>query len=327
MLNKEFLNQPKIDLHCHLDGSMTLESISKLCGREVSLSEVQVSKQCGSLAEYLEKFDLPVACIQTREGLKHAAFDFLMDLQKDHVKYVEVRFAPQLSTVQGLSCKEIMEAVLDGLKDAGESCGIYYEVIACMMSHHTEETNLQMLEECREFLGEGLCAVDLAGDEAGFPRRPFYPLFEKAKNMGYPFTIHSGECGNVEHIRMAAEWGAARIGHGIAMMGHPDVQKLLAQKHIGVEMCPISNYQTRALQAEAFYPIREFAKAGIPVTINTDNRLVSNTSIQKEMIFLHEKFGITEEELKQYQKNAIETAFCDDAVKQELWKLLVEKNI
>lgn len=322
MIEETILKMPKIDLHCHLDGSMTLESLRSLLGREVSLSEVQVQEKCQSLAEYLQKFDLPLECIQTAEGLKAASKGFLLDLQADHVQYVEVRFAPQLSTTQSLSCKKVMEAVLDGLEEAKSICGIEYQVIACMMSHHDEETNLQMLKACREFLGEGLCAIDLAGNEADFPRKKFSALFETAKKMDYPFTIHAGECGDVNNIVAAAEFGAKRIGHGIAMMGNSEVQKLLARKRIGVEMCPVSNYQTKALQPGQIYPIREFADSGILVTVNTDNRMVSNTSIVKEMQFLNEAFGITEEELTQYQLNAVETAFCDDAVKHRLWKAL-----
>ena len=322
MFEKEILNMPKIDLHCHLDGSMTQKGIEKILEREVGISELQVSSECRSLAEYLEKFDLPLECIQTPEGLKESSKEFLLNLQGDNVKYVEVRFAPQLSTTRGMNCTTVMEAVLEGLKAAKEQCGIYYQVIACMMRHHSEETNLSMLKECREFLGEGLCAVDLAGDEAGFPTRNFYELFQCAKKLDYPFTIHAGECGSVQSILDAVEMGAGRIGHGIAMKGIPEVQKELAKKHIGVEMCPISNYQTKALRPGEVYPIREFANAGVPVTVNTDNRTVSNTSLGKEMKFLWEQFGISVEELYQYQKNALEAAFCDELMKHEVWKSL-----
>ena len=321
MLEKTFLTMPKIDLHCHLDGSMTQKSIIDILGRDVALSEVQVSDECTSLAEYLSKFDAMMECIQTEENLKKAAKEFLLGLQADNVKYVEARFAPALSINQGLSYKQVMEAVLDGLKEASAECGIMYQVIACCMRHHSEETNMAMLKECREYLGEGLCAVDLAGDEAAFPTKKFYNLFEYARQVGYPFTIHSGECGDVNNILLAAEWGAKRIGHGIAMMRNKEVMKVVADKRMGVEMCPISNYQTKALAPDGVYPIREFAKAGILATINTDNRLVSNTSITKEMEFLNEQFGITEEELLQYQKNAIEVAFCNEFTKHELWKL------
>lgn len=317
----EILTMPKIDLHCHLDGSMTLQSVETLLERDVQMSELRVSKDCKSLAEYLQKFDLPLECLQTPEDLKLSAKEFLLSLQKDNVKYVEVRFAPQLSTSQGMNCGQVMEAVLAGLEEGKVQCGIHSEVIVCMMRHHQEQTNLQMLKECREFLGEGLCAVDLAGDEAGFPTKNFYELFQAAKKLDYPFTIHAGECGDVNSILHAVEFGARRIGHGIAMTGHPEIQKMFAKKRIGVEMCPISNYQTKAVKQGQYYPIREFAANDVLVTVNTDNRTVSNTSMEKEMQFLQQQFDVTLEELLHYQKNAIELAFCDDAVKHHLWKM------
>ena len=322
MLEKDFLNRPKIDLHCHLDGSLVLKSMSEILGREVLEKEIQVSDNCTSLAEYLQKFDLPISCIQTEAGLKKSAKDFLLNLQKDHVKYIEARFAPFFSCGEGLSYRQVMESVLDGFKEASEECGILYQVIACNMRHLDEETNIRMMRECREFLGEGLCAIDLAGDEAGMPNALFGNLFAEAKRLDYPYTIHAGECGSVQSILDAVEMGAKRIGHGIAMMGNLEVQKVLAGKGIGVEMCPVSNYQTKALQPEDVYPIREFAKTGVMVTVNTDNRTVSNTSITKEMEFLNERFGILEEELYLYQMNAVDVAFCDEAMKHEIWKAL-----
>ena len=322
MLEKEFLNKPKVDLHCHLDGSLVLQSMSEILGREVCKEEIQVSDNCTSLAEYLQKFDIPISCIQTEAGLKKSAKDFLLGLQKDNIKYVETRFAPFFSCGEGLSYKQIMESVLDGLKEASEETGILYQVIACNMRHLDEETNIRMMRECREFLGEGLCAIDLAGDEKSMPNALFGNLFAEAKKLDYSYTIHAGECGSVQCIKDAVEMGAKRIGHGIAMMGNTEVQKLLASKRIGVEMCPISNYQTKALQPEQTYPVREFVKAGVLATINTDNRTVSNTSITKEMEFLNERFGISEEELYQYQMNAVDVAFCDDAMKHEIWKAL-----
>ena len=322
MLEKDFLNRPKIDLHCHLDGSLVLKSMSEILGREVLEEEIQVSDNCTSLAEYLQKFDLPISCIQTEAGLKKSAKDFLLNLQKDHVKYIEARFAPFFSCGEGLSYRQVMESVLDGFKEASEECGILYQVIACNMRHLDEETNIRMMRECREFLGEGLCAIDLAGDEAGMPNALFGNLFAEAKRLDYPYTIHAGECGSVQSILDAVEMGAKRIGHGIAMMGNLEVQKVLAGKGIGVEMCPISNYQTKALKPEDVYPIREFAKTGVMVTVNTDNRTVSNTSITKEMEFLNERFGISEEELYLYQMNAVDVAFCDESMKHEIWKAL-----
>ena len=192
MLEKEFLNKPKVDLHCHLDGSLVLQSMSDILGREVRKEEIQVSDNCSSLAEYLQKFDIPISCIQTEAGLKKSAKDFLLGLQKDNIKYVETRFAPFFSCGEGLSYKQIMESVLDGLKEASEETGILYQVIACNMRHLDEETNIRMMRECREFLGEGLCAIDLAGDEKSMPNALFGNLFAEAKKLDYSFSSMNG---------------------------------------------------------------------------------------------------------------------------------------
>lgn len=320
MIGEKLSKLPKIDLHCHLDGSLTPQTIREISGKEIAVSELQAADDCRSLEEYLGKFDLPLKCLQTEAGIKKAAYDFLCSLTADHVQYAEVRFAPMLSCAEGLSCRQVMEAALDGLSESSKECGIFYQVIACAMRHHDAETNIRMMKECREFLGDGLCAVDLAGDEAGFPLKLFYDVFHAAKALDYPFTIHAGECGSAENIALAAEWGARRIGHGVAMAGNREVMEICRRKRIGIEMCPVSNYQTKAVRPGEIYPIREFASHGLLVTVNTDNRTVSNTSIMKEMELLHESFGITEDELRQYEENAVEAAFADDAVKHELWK-------
>lgn len=319
MLSKEILKMPKIDLHCHLDGSLTQACLSELSGREVAVSELQVSDDCQNLAEYLEKFDLPLQYLQTAEGLQKAGKAFLMDLVKDNIAYVEVRFAPLLSVNDTLSCKQVMEAVLTGLEEAKRECGISYNVIACAMRHHKTEDSLQMMRECREFLGCGLCAVDLAGNEAAFPMENFRGLFAEAKKMGYPFTLHAGECGRVENVIESVKAGAKRIGHGIALRGNSEAIEFCKERNIAIEMCPISNMQTKAVSCKEEYPIREFLDAGLNVTLNTDNRMVSNTTISKEMEFVQSNYGITDEELRKMTENAIEASFADDEVKQMLW--------
>lgn len=320
MLSKEILKMPKIDLHCHLDGSLTQACLSELSGREVAVSELQVSDDCQNLAEYLEKFDLPLQYLQTAEGLQKAGKAFLMDLVKDNIAYVEVRFAPLLSVNDTLSCKQVMEAVLTGLEEAKRECGISYNVIACAMRHHKTEDSLQMMRECREFLGCGLCAVDLAGNEAAFPMENFRGLFAEAKKMGYPFTLHAGECGRVENVIESVKAGAKRIGHGIALRGNSEAIEFCKERNIAIEMCPISNMQTKAVSCKEEYPIREFLDAGLNVTLNTDNRMVSNTTISKEMEFVQSNYGITDEELRKMTENAIEASFADDEVKQMLWR-------
>ena len=166
-----------------------------------------------------------------------------------------------------------------------------------------------MIRIAREYLGNGVCAADLAGAEAIYPMSEFMELFGQAKKLGMPFTIHAGECGNVQNILDSIEAGALRIGHGIAMRGNSEVQKMIREKGIGVEMCPISNLQTKAVAGPEFYPIREFLDHGALVTVNTDNRTVSNTTMTKELQFIQEHYRITDEEIRLMMINAVDTAF------------------
>lgn len=322
MLSSEMLQLPKIDLHCHLDGSLTRSCLCELSGREIALEELQVSEDCQDLAEYLEKFDLPLKYLQTAEGLRKASKSFLLNLQKDHIAYVEVRFAPLLSVNEHLSCKQVMEAVLSGLEDAKKECQIPYNVIACVMRHHSLEDSYQMMKDCREFLGHGLCALDLAGNEAAFPMENFRELFAEAKKMDYPFTLHAGECGRVENVLESVKAGARRVGHGIALRGNPEAIAFCKEHGIAIEMCPISNMQTKAVQKKEDYPIREFLNAGLKVTLNTDNRMVSNSTISKEMEFVQDNYHITDEELRMMTGYAIDAAFANDDIKQSLWRKL-----
>lgn len=314
------LEMPKIDLHCHLDGSLSLGLVRSLLGRKVELAELQVADDCKSLAEYLNCFDLPLACFQTREGLRRGGFDFIEQVAEENVKYVEVRFAPQLSDKKGLSNSDVIESVLTGLEEGRQKYCVDYRVIVCAMRHRSEENNYAMFCAASEFAKKGVCAFDLAGDEASFPATQFYSLFEKSKQLGLPFIMHAGECGNVGNIVTSIEYGAKRIGHGIAMRGNPKVQSLCREKGIGVEVCPISNLQTKAVPKGALHPIREFIDAGLLVTLNTDNRTVSNTSITREMQNAKINYGITDAELIQMQKNAIEVSFAGEEMKAMMRK-------
>lgn len=308
-----------IDLHCHLDGSLTKEFISQYLGRDIAKEELQVRDDCPNLAEYLEKFDLPLRCLQERSGLKQASKEFLLQLKEDNLSYVEVRFAPLLSTEQGLNCSQIIESVLEGLEDARKICGIDYNVIACAMRHHSEEDNMKMAKAAREFLGEGVCALDLAGNEAAFPMENFRELFTQVHKIEMPFTIHAGECGRVENVIEAVNCGARRIGHGIALRGNKEAIRICREKRIGIEMCPISNLQTKAVKSKAEYPLNEFLNENLLVSINTDNRTVSNTTIEKEKNFICENYGITPEKWRILAENAIEIAFANEDIKHKLW--------
>lgn len=312
---------PKIELHCHLDGSLQKECLQELLGREINRSELQVEDHCQSLAQYLEKFDLPLSCLQSEAGLKRAGYDFIQNVAQENVKYVEVRFAPALSQREGLGCEKIMGAVLEGLSAGKKEYGVEFNVIACAMRHLSYEENLRMAEEVRGFYEHGLCAFDLAGNEAAFPIEQFSKLLGKFRQMDIPFTIHGGECGRVENVVKAVEYGAKRIGHGIALRGQEDAIQMVKEKKIGIEMCPISNLQTKAVKKLEDYPIREFIEKGLFITLNTDNRTVSNTTIDKEIQFVQENFAVTDEEIITMMRRAVEVSFAQEQVKQKLRKM------
>ena len=309
MTLEELKALPKIELHCHLDGSLSREFLESRLGRKVEPSEIHVSDDCQSLQEYLEKFDLPGQCLQDEEGLELAGYDVLKSMSQENVRYAEVRFAPLLSENENLSCGQVIEAVIRGMNRGKNEFGVDYGIITCAMRHHSYEENLRMIRTAREYLGNGVCAADLAGAEAIYPMSEFMELFKKTKALGMPFTLHAGECGNVQNILDSVEAGAGRIGHGIAMRGHADVQKELQKKGIGIEMCPISNLQTKAVGSTKDYPMREFLNARLKVTVNTDNRTVSNTPLTKELEFIQKTYGITDEEIHLMMRNAVDTAF------------------
>ena len=315
---------PKVDLHCHLDGSLHMEflrSVSGLSSEELIDAAQVKNKECNNLSEYLKKFVLPISCLMPADNVREASDMFIKSLVPDNVKYVEVRFSPALLESEELHARDIIECVISGLERGYQDYSIRSNVIICAMRHYPAEKNMRIFKLAKEYLGHGVCAVDLAGNEAKFPMYLFRDLFSFAKCEKIPFTIHAGECGNSENIREAIELGARRIGHGIAMRGDTKLQTLCRDRHIGVEMCPISNFQTTAVKSFDDYPIWEFINNRLQVTINTDNRTVSNTTLWKEFSLLHMHYGLMHDDFVSLTQNAVECSFANDSIKQELIKL------
>jgi len=319
------LEMPKIELHCHMDGSMNfdvtrelLQDLGETYTREQLKNLLEAPEDCQSLAEYLTRFDLPIRCIQTKDGLFKSAKAVALDAAKENVKYIEVRFAPTFSTNEGLKVRDIIESVQAGLLEAEAEADVKTGIIVCGMRHLPMETNLAMLKEARELYGAGVVACDIAGDEKAFPNSDYKEFFDLAKKLDMPYTIHSGECGNAENIRTAMQFGAKRVGHGIAMGRDLDLIRECARYGLGVEMCPTSNLQTKAITSFDDYPIRSFIAAGVPVSINTDNRTVSGTNSTKEFTRIVERFELTEDELAKIYRDSVEMSFATDEIKHVL---------
>ncbi|XBX10744.1 adenosine deaminase (plasmid) [Enterocloster clostridioformis] len=318
---------PKAELHCHLDGSVPVDILRKLCDKElVRIPEdqeafcrmVQAGEDCQSLAEYLKSFNIPLSCLKSEEAFYLAAYHTACAAAGERVRYMEIRFAPLLSVSEKLSPESVIEAAAAGLMKAETEHEITARLILCGMRQFTEEMNLRNLELAKAYMGRGVVGVDLAGDEAAFPNELFREYFQRARAAEIPFTIHSGECGSCRNIELAVEYGAARIGHGIAMRGNPAVKELCRRNRVGVEMCPRSNLQTKAVARMEEYPLREFLSGGLLVSVNTDNRTVTGTTVSRELGLLAERFGITKEEGKAVMYNAMDTAFAEESIKQEI---------
>lgn len=328
-MEKSWEALPKIDLHCHLDGSLPIWFVQEILreqGIDQELEQVrerlQVTQDCRSLTEYLEKFDLPLQCMTTPQHIERAAYAVVKEAALENTRYMEIRFAPMLSVHETMDCATVIEHVIKGLRRAQQEFGVDTSAITCAMRHHDEQTNLAMMRTAREFLGNGVCALDLAGDESAYPMKQFGTLFEEAKRLDFPYTIHAGECGSVENVEGAVALGARRIGHGIALRHNKEIQKLCADRHIGIEVCPISNFHTKAVASREEYPLRDFIANGLLVSINTDNRTVSNTTLSKELDFITEELHVEKEAISRLLRNAVEISFAADEIKHRLLQKL-----
>lgn len=316
---------PKIELHCHLDGSMGLDVMQRLLDENgTQMSETELRKKieapddCQSLAEYLDKFALPIELLQTGHGLEETAYNLAKTAAAENVKYIEVRFAPAFHRSKGLKIQDEIESVQKGLLRAQNEFGIYSGILVCAMRHLDMDANISMLRSARELYGAGVVGCDIAGDEKPHTNMEYKAYFDEAGKLGLPFTIHSGECGNADNVAEAVELGAKRVGHGIAMHRRPDIIRLCSDKRIGVEMCPVSNIQTKAVSDFNTYPFEVFYKAGIPVSINTDNRTVSSTSCAKEWETLSQIYDFSEDDVERIYRDSVEVSFTSDDIKDKL---------
>ena len=318
---------PKVELHCHLDGSVPVQTIRKLAGlrgipvpeSDEELGRLAVAPQgCATLKEYLDRFALPLALLQSEEELYTAAYDLIGEAAKENVMYIEVRFAPLSFTKEGLTAEVALQSILRGLEAGYRDFGVHSAAILCAMRHLGEEQYSPILDLAERYGDRGVAAIDLAGDEEAYPLMPHRGMFDAARRKGIRYTIHAGECGSVQSVRDALTLKARRIGHGIAIQDDAEVLAWCAKKRIGIEMCPTSNMHTKATAGWRDYPFPLFYRSGILLTINTDNRTVSNTSLTGEFLALEEHYGITMEDVRQLTRNAIEVSFAPDNVKAAL---------
>lgn len=307
-----------IDLHIHLDGSLSLASaraLAELQKIEIEASDdallkmLRVSDGCRDLNEYLEKFALPLSLLQSREAITEATLRLCEELYDEGLIYAEIRFAPQLHTQKGLSQAEVVEAAIEGVRSSRLSASL---ILCCMRGNDNERENFLTVDVAKRFYGKGVCSVDLAGAEALFPTADFERLFNYARESRLRYTIHAGEADGPSSVYCAIALGASRIGHGVRSIEDEKLIKILAEKKIALELCPTSNLNTRAFEKIEDYPIRKLLDAGVCVTLNTDNTAVSNTSLAKEFQLIADSFKLDEGELEQIARNSLASAFLGE---------------
>ncbi|WP_036582243.1 adenosine deaminase [Paenibacillus darwinianus] len=320
---------PKVDLHLHLDGCVrpsTLLDFARIQGVQLPADDprellpyMQASEATASLTEYLQKFGFVLPMLQTGEALERVAYETVESAAADNCLYIEVRWAPMLHTNGELDADGAIRHVLDGLRRGEARFGVKARAIVICMRHHDEATNLRAVEAAARFAGQGVVAVDLAGDEAGFPPGLFRGVFAMAAKLGLPATIHAGEAGGPGNVREAIEGlGAVRIGHGVRIREDAAVMQLVKERRIPLEMCPVSNIQTKAVSGWDDYPIRDYIEQGVTVTVHTDNPTVSATTITREFRELAARFGFTPSELAALALNGAQAAFLPQEEKAEL---------
>ena len=326
---------PKALLHDHLDGGLRPQTIVELAAESgyADLPETEAaalgqwfldSADSGSLVRYLETFSHTVAVMQTREQLTRVARECTLDLAADGVVYAESRFAPEQHLAGGLSLEHVVEAVLEGFREGeaeAAAAGTPIRVVTLLTAMRHAARSREIAELAVRYRDEGVGGFDIAGAEAGFPPTRHLDAFEYLRRENAHFTIHAGEAFGLPSIWEAIQWcGADRLGHGVRIVddivtgedGIPVLGRLAAyvrDMRIPLEMCPSSNLQTGAAESIAAHPITMLKNLRFRVTINTDNRLMSGTSMSREMQLLVDEAGWTIEDLRWATINAMKSAF------------------
>jgi adenosine deaminase len=319
---------PKTELHIHLDGSLrpiTMIELGDEYGVDLptrdpgELAEFMNADSSRNLEEYLAKFDLTVSLMQHVGALERVAFELAEDNAKENVRYLEVRYSPILHTKGGLPLTATVEAPLRGLARAEEQYGIKTGLIICGIRNMDPGTSRDLADLTVAYKGRGVVAFDLAGAEYNYPAKKHRDAFFTVINRNMATTIHAGEAYGPESIHQALHYCRAnRIGHGTRLFEDPDLMQYVNDFRVPLEINLTSNVQTNAVPSFAEHPLRQYFDEGLVVSLCTDNRLMSSTTVTDEYWRAHEHLGFTWEELKQIALMGFESAFLHRVEKDEL---------
>ncbi|MDP4504253.1 adenosine deaminase [Nonomuraea turcica] len=307
---------PRHELHCHLDGSVRPGTVADLARRQGIVLNAPVERlvtapaSCGSLTRFLTYIDVPLRVLQTAGALRRAARELVEDWSADGVVYGEVRFAPQLHGRRGMTQDEAVQAVSEGLAAGRQATGVRTGLLLCCLRHQTPEESLAVAETALRHRDK-VAGLDLAGDERLHTATPHRAAFDLAHGAGLPCTVHAGEAAGADSMWEAIDvLGARRIGHGIRCVGEHALLERLRRDGITLEMCPTSNVQTGAVSGLRAHPAARLLSEGLAVTINTDTRTTSATTLCQEFDSLRAATGWTAEQDRLAQDHAAGAAFA-----------------
>ena len=319
---------PKAELHLHLDGSLRVHTALELARTRgvdaprdwAGMSAILVApERCADQAELLRAFDLPIALMQDAEALERIAAELVTAKAAGRVRYVEIRWGPLLHVARGLDLADGIAAVCRGARAAAEQTGTTVRLICTALRSHDPADNVVLAETAARFVDDGLTGWDLAGPEAAFPD----PLdharaFEAARAGGLRITLHAGEWGGANQVRRALAVNPERIAHGPGAIDDPDLCAELRARGVTLDLCPTSNVQAGIVDSVEAHPLARLHRAGVPVTLSTDDTTVSDITLSEEYVRAVERIGLTLPELWAIDRHALDVAFADEAVRASL---------
>jgi len=322
---------PKVELHCHLDGSLRVDTILDLASKQniplpssnphnlkkmLSIGEKRVT-----LEEYISRFDITLSVMQTPDSLSRIAYELIEDVASENVRYIEVRYSPILHTARGMTLEEAITSVKDGLKKGEKDFGVKSGIIVCGIRHISPEASLKLADLCVKFKNDGVVGFDLAGAEENFPAKDHREAFYMILNHNINATIHAGEAFGPSSIHQAVHYcGAHRIGHGTRLKEDQDLMNYINNHRITMEVCLTSNWHTYTVKSLKEHPLRYYYDRGIRVTLNTDNRLMSDTTLTKEFCIARDLFNFQLHDFREVTIIAMKAAFLPHLERKEMIK-------
>ena len=328
-LDRELLRRlPKAELHCHLDGSVRPSTLIELgqeqgvampAADESSMRDYMLVSDARNLEDYLARFETTLAVMQTDSALERIAYELVADAADEGIRYIEVRYAPILNVRGDLSLGAAVEAPLRGLERAQREYPIVARVIVCGLRSMAPAISLEMAQLAVAYRDRGVVGFDLAGGEAGNPASRHAKAFDHARNHDMACTCHAGEGDGAESVREAVHvCGASRIGHATRLIEDESLTDYVNDRRIALEICLTSNVQTRATESYETHPLRQYYERGLNVVLNTDNRLMSGTTLVDEYDHAATRLGFGFDELARIALNGFESAFLPHDQRQAL---------